>query len=198
MPLLFSAIDAKYVVEMEVHMKNKYEIRGDKVAIFIDRRDGVKLETMIDLTDLEKAKTIDGKWYAGTKKTIDSYYVFGHITINNKRKFVWLHRYLLDAPEGFHVDHINHETLNNTRENLRITTPAENHQNRLGAKKDSKSGIRGVYFHKGRKKWAAQIRTKEVKFLQYFNTIDEAAKAANEAREKFMPFSQEAMNQKRF
>jgi hypothetical protein len=61
----------------------------------------------------------------------------------------YLHRFLLDAPKGMQVDHINHDTLDNRRSNLRIvTTNQQNNENRNGAHKNSKTGIRGVTIHK--------------------------------------------------
>jgi hypothetical protein len=48
--------------------------------------------------------------------------------INNK--IVRLHRLLLNAPPGLVVDHINHDTLDNRRCNLRLTTQSCNLRNR--------------------------------------------------------------------
>lgn len=39
---------------------------------------------------------------------------------------VYLHRLIAGAPEDMHVDHKNRQTLDCRRENLEITTPAEN------------------------------------------------------------------------
>lgn len=47
--------------------------------------------------------------------------------INGKR--VYLHRYLLDAPEDKLVDHWDGNGLNNRRKNLRVATQAENLHN---------------------------------------------------------------------
>lgn len=47
------------------------------------------------------------------------------------------------------VDHINRNTLDNTRDNLRLVTRSINASN-AKARTESKSGIRGVYFRKER------------------------------------------------
>jgi hypothetical protein len=46
---------------------------------------------------------------------------------------VLLHRFILDAPPGRLVDHIDGNSLNNTRANLRIASPKQNAANRRGA-----------------------------------------------------------------
>ena len=44
-------------------MKNRFEIRMNIVAIFLNRRDGSEIETIIDISDLPKAQEIVGTWY---------------------------------------------------------------------------------------------------------------------------------------
>jgi hypothetical protein len=39
---------------------------------------------------------------------------------------IYMHRQVLGDKKGFVIDHINHDTLNNTRENLRYLTNYEN------------------------------------------------------------------------
>jgi hypothetical protein len=48
--------------------------------------------------------------------------------INGKK--IYLHRYIMGQPKGFVVDHLNQQTLDNRRENLRVCTQKENIQNR--------------------------------------------------------------------
>lgn len=41
-------------------------------------------------------------------------------------KKVLLHRFILNPPDELHVDHINFQTLDNRRENIRVISPIEN------------------------------------------------------------------------
>lgn len=62
---------------------------------------------------------------------------------NGKRKYkeVYLHRYIMNPPDDMTIDHINHDPLDNRRENLRICTQAENNKNKRsqGRPKGSKN-----------------------------------------------------------
>ena len=75
------------------------------------------------------------------------------------------------------IDHINCIKEENRIENLREATNLQNTHN-LKIYKNNKSGFKGVYFHKGHKKYTAQINCGNTKhFLGYFAT----AEAAHEA-----------------
>ena len=73
---------------------------------------------------------------------------------DNKR--VRLHRWITDCPKGKMVDHINHNTLDNRKENLRITTHFGNMQNR----RDNKVGKTGVYYSKRDGVYVARYKNK--------------------------------------
>lgn len=54
-----------------------------------------------------------------------------------------MHRMIMDCPQGFMVDHLNHIRHDNRRENLRIVTAYENQKNRLPDRRrkfDAKTG----------------------------------------------------------
>lgn len=55
-----------------------------------------------------------------------------------------MHKFLMSEKEGFEVDHINRNRLDNRRENLRYATDLENPRNRIHTKAN-KFGQKGVY-----------------------------------------------------
>ncbi|MDB5055056.1 MAG: Pathosis-related transcriptional factor and protein [Bacilli bacterium] len=174
-------------------MKNKYEIRGDVTAIFLNSPTHGAMETLIDTVDLEKIINLNYTWHACPNANGQCYYVFTNILINGKRVKTGLHRWLMDLPEGLIVDHINGDTLNNLRSsNLRSTTVQANTQNRHIAKVNGTSGVRGVYWHKQSKRWIAKLSiNKIVTYLGCFEDLKEAERVVKEGRAKYMPNSPE-------
>ena len=63
---------------------------------------------------------------------------------HRKGTLVLLHRFLMNAPTGTVVDHIDGDPLNNTRANLRVCSPSENAKNRA-MNYNSKLNRKGVY-----------------------------------------------------
>jgi hypothetical protein len=176
-------------------MKNDYEIRGDVTVIFLKHK-GRIIETIIDTADLPKADSFINKWMAREDVRSQSIYVDGNLyKINGIQKRTSLHRWLMDAPIGFVVDHINHKTLDNRRSvNLRTCTHAENCQNFDKARRNNKSsGVLGVHYFKQAKKWRAQVRVKGFSYAEYFDSLEEAERAVKEIRAKQLPFSQESL-----
>lgn len=94
-----------------------------------------------------------------------------------------LHRWIMDAPKGMEVNHLNHDGLDNRRCNLQICTRRENALHRKGARAGSRSGERGIYWHAGKQRWKVLLPTDENgkrKYVGSFATV-EAAKAARDA-----------------
>ena len=100
---------------------------------------------------------------------------------DGKRKGVLMHRMLMQPEKGLDVHHINHDPLDNRRENLMICTHKENLQtlqkpNRKNQAPDA-SKYKGVHHHKNGK-FKVTIRSKGKQYhLGYFADEIEAAKA---------------------
>lgn len=60
--------------------------------------------------------------------------------------------------EDEYADHKNTNSLDNTRNNIRLATKAQNCQN-AKLRKDSKSGYKGVYWHSQSNRWRASIQS---------------------------------------
>lgn len=87
------------------------------------------------------------------------------------------------------LDHRDRDSLNNQLSNLRPADAVQNQGNR-GPSRVSKSGVKGVCWHKDKRKWRASIG-EPTRHLGYFATIEEAARAYEAAAKirygEFMP-----------
>jgi len=98
---------------------------------------------------------------------------------------LYLAREIMNASKEIYVDHINHNTLDNRKKNLRFCTASQNGMNR-GKQKNNKSGYKGVSWHEGDRKWRARISmTGKTIFLGNFNNKKEAVEAYDEAAKKY-------------
>jgi hypothetical protein len=101
-----------------------------------------------------------------------------------------MHRFILDAPPGWEVDHVNGDTLDNRRSNLRLATHSENMRNsRLSSR--NTSGFRGIYRQSDTYRWVARVRVRgATHHIGSFATREEAAAArdrlAQELHGKFV------------
>lgn len=89
---------------------------------------------------------------------------------------LYMHRFIMRAPEGFVVDHVNGKTLDNRKSNLRIVSHSFNLLHHVRRSKANTSGIPGVIWHKKAKKWQAykQINKRNT-YLGLFDSKKEAA-----------------------
>lgn len=103
---------------------------------------------------------------------------------------VSMHRVIMSCPDGLVVDHINGDRLDNQKQNLRICTQSENSMNRVLASNNT-CGYKGVYWHKGKKRWYAHITINgKQKHIGLFKNIHDAARRYNEkALELFGEFA---------
>ena len=104
---------------------------------------------------------------------------------NSSGKRIRMHRLLFDNCDGMEIDHINHDTTDNRRSNLRVVSHSQNNTNK-GLRKHNTSGCTGVSWHSKREQWYSRISVnKKTIFLGWFNDYDEAVKARKEAEEKY-------------
>jgi hypothetical protein len=120
------------------------------------------------------------KWMASCKR--GKWYACRFVRSNGQRKPEYMARVILAAPPDRFVDHINGDTLDNRRANLRLCTHAENQRNRHDRR--SASGFRGVrrIDRNPRRPWVAEIQVLGRKrHLGYFESAEAAACAYDAA-----------------
>jgi hypothetical protein len=115
------------------------------------------------------------KWHASTM----GYAVRNAFKRLGERKMVYMHREIIKPPDGLYVDHINHDTLDYRKTNLRICTLSQNQHNRY-VPRNNTSGYKGVRWNKG--KWEARInKDGKTTNLGRFANIEDAANAYKKA-----------------
>lgn len=94
------------------------------------------------------------------------------------RKMILMHRVILDAKPDQWVDHKDGNPLNNQKSNLRYADRTKNQRNRK-TPISNKSGYKGVWFDKRRKRFVASIKTGGRTYTKRFETAIEAAEHYN-------------------
>lgn len=174
-------------------MKNRYEVVGEEVRIHIKRKNGQQFVTLISIEDLPKLLDWENSWcIADRTGHRGGYYAYSRIPGVYPQDNITLHRLIIDAPPKVLVDHINGDTLDNRRENLRLVTDKQNNQNRHRVNRNSSTGVRGVCWHGQQQKWRAYLMIDyKQKHVGVFDTIPEAEAAIKKARARLMTHSPE-------
>ncbi len=111
---------------------------------------------LIDDEDFELVSQY--KWCASYSKTVGSFYAITHIYNSiGVRTTLKMHRLIMNSAGTDVIDHINHDTLDNRKFNLRKCTKAQNNKNSK-MYNNNKSGYKGVSLRKDINKWQAIIR----------------------------------------
>lgn len=136
--------------------------------------------TLVDDEDFEELNQYIWHYSNGYAKR--SEYADGR---GSERTIFIMHRVIMNTPEGMLVDHINHDTLDNRKVNLRNCTKGDNQQN-VNHHKDSTSGYKGVAWDSSRGRWVARImgNGKSI-FLGRFTSPEDAARAYDSAAVKY-------------
>lgn len=110
-------------------------------------------------------------------------YAVRWVRIRDKKTLVFMHHQIMGKIKGY-VDHIDHDTLNNMKYNLRWASPLQSVWNRRRTTRNT-SGYIGVSWIKARRYWYASIMTNGKRtFLGAHHSKIEAAKAYDAAAEK--------------
>ena len=130
---------------------------------------------LVDDNDFERLNQF--KWCAAGNNKNNYFYAIRTIA----KKNIGMHRVILNAVESiYHVDHIDGDTLNNQKSNLRLCTNSENRRNQKLNKK-STTGYKGVSIRKINNTYRSQIKfNSKTICIGHYKTAIEAAKAYNE------------------
>lgn len=129
------------------------------------------------------------KWSAGKHGRRDGEYcAMSHKKVNGKYRTIRMHSLIMNPPKGFVVDHINHDPLDNRRDNLRICTTKQNRHNSREAS-NSVSGYKGISRHSTENDryvyWRVRFMVNgQNKSFGVFKNLQEAIRVYNEAVRK--------------
>ena len=170
---------------------NEYEIDGNIAKIKIVNRKNEKFFTIVDADDIPRLKELGYRWHVTWMKNVDGYYAQTTINLGKIDGFyrsntMYLHSVISNKRKEEVVDHVNHDTLDNRKENLRITTNSKNLKHRGRLNKNNTSGSRNV--SSDGKVWMVQLQIDgKNKVLGKFELedLEKAIEFSNEMREKY-------------
>jgi len=146
----------------------------------LDREGHIMIEVplsrgQVALIDDEDADFIfQYQWYAQWQPCIRGYYASrAGISINGNQPMIYMHRVLMGARKGQRVDHINMDSLDNRRSNLRFVSRSVNQINSKPYS-TNRSGYKGVCVRKNG--YRAELRYNHIRIIsqQYDTSIDAA------------------------
>jgi hypothetical protein len=171
-------------------MEYNYKVENDYVILDLSNRKGEIFKTIIDYDDLNKVINFKYKWYPWYNPNSHSWY--GTSTIykgfdlgKSKSRLLFLHRFVMnDLSSDLFIDHINNNSLDNRKNNLRIVKTYQNLRNRRSKNSNNITGYRNVALIDGLYVVQLQINGKNTR-LKSFKNVDEAGNFAKEMRELY-------------
>ena len=164
----------------KIMTRNRYETNeiityGDHAEILLYNKGCNEIaRAIIDIDDIKLIK--EYQWHIQDKH---------HVSAKINDKTTYLHRMIMNCPDGMFIDHINHNPLDNRKQNLRICTRAENEHNKTIGKNNT-SGHLGVIWNKARQKWRVVLGfNKKTYHLGEYDDIEEAIAVRKAAEKKY-------------
>lgn len=165
---------------------NQYRLLDDHAILYLDKRNGETFECLVDLPDFERLKELGWHWTASWNTNANGYYAtHGEYQVGaGSVKTHLMHKFLMGTTASEQVDHLNHNKLDNRRSNLRVASRSENGRNRIGANRNSQSGIRNVT--RSHRRWIVQLYVNgRVREVGHAATPEEAGALASELRQVY-------------
>lgn len=146
---------------------NSFRIFDDCVYVTLTNS---KKEMICDKEDWDKLKMLS--WFDSN----------GYAVAKTDKGYERFHRLVKDAEDDYIVDHINRNTYDNRKQNLRVTTQRVNMIN-TKTSKSNKLGVKGVY-KRGKRYVAYLMLNRKTVWLGTYDTIEEAKLAREKGEER--------------
>jgi len=170
---------------------NLHHIEGDVAFIKLVRKKHIIRYAKVDIEDLDKVVSHRYTGHLNMQNTVlnkqdeynAKYYARATLGVENGSKIgILMHRFVLGANKDWDcavVDHINGDTLDNRKSNLRITNQSINSLNRSRINYNNKVKIPGVYWVEREKCYYIYSSGTVRKYLGRAKTLEEAALIRN-------------------
>lgn len=156
---------------------NNYDLSGKFGIGYIENanKNGINY-FYFDLEDYNKIKNYSWHFARG--------YIEAWDYLNSEKKTnIRLHRLIMNCPDDLIIDHINHNTFDNRKENLRMVSDLENAWNHIPK---NKYGVLGITYNKKKETYIVRITVNHKRlYIGSFKNINDAIKARKEAEVKY-------------
>lgn len=144
---------------------------------------GLNLRAKVDAEDFKYLS--QWIWSCKVNKINDNIYYYAVRWTVGGRFAIYMHRFIMKAKLLQKVNHRNHDTLDNRRNNIRFCTSSQIGMNRR-LNRNNTSGYTGVGWCEKKGIWQARLEKDTVRYhLGYFDNLDSAIQARKAAEKKY-------------